>query len=709
MRRLRAKGKAVAVLLAALMVMGLLPVAPAYAAEQYEGGAGELPLYMMNDHTPIGVRFSAETTPTGLLPDQEYYVKVRFTVGTSPSSATNRGYTWNPDTGRWVQEREEWTEFPTVWTNSEGQLLTPDGKTGLQWVYAKFGDEKVSGPRYVLVSLSATGAASTYNPSNPPVINVLDAATEGSWVHNGIDMADIGAAIDGTRAAVRGADSTGDGSKDTSPIYSLWQTEANVVDDDGDGDVDEADEDWGLSGTMGDFRMAVPVETTATVSTNRVLRFDDFLTAPADCSLAVGAADAVPPSSVPGLEAIGGVAQVELNWDAAMDTGGSGLGGYRIYRWETVDPEVSPPFTPPALLIGTTAAGTTTYVDPNVENGVSYSYLVRAEDDDTNIGPRSATAEATPGAANDLLRDSGGDRYATAIAISEATFKDDSVETVVIATGLAFPDALAASGLAGVHGSPLLLVGSSVTSALTDEIDRLGATSVVVVGGESAVSADVYDALDADYDVKRVFGADRYETAAEVAREIAALGGSDTGAYFVRGDSFADALSVSPFAYSLKRPVLLVRTDGVPAATEDVIDELAMTQGWIAGGLSAVDADTAADLETLLGSAPVRWDGLNRYETAAAVAEAHVALALADFGYIGIATGLNFADALGGGAAAGMNGGVLLLTQTDALPAATSEILDANVLIIDEVHVFGGDAAVTQGVYDEIDSILSQP
>ena len=697
-----------AVLLSALLVVIGVPAAPAYAADPYEGGAEDYPLYVMNDHTPIGLRYSADTTPTGLLPSTQYYVKVRFTVGTSPSSSSNRGYTWNPTTSRWVQEHENWTEFPTVWTDSEGRILSSsNGKVGLEWVYAKFGDENMSGDYYLLVSLSATGAASTYNPADPPLVTVLDAATEGSWVHNGIDMADLGAATNGTRAALRGPTSNGDKTNDTSPLFSLWQTEANLVDDDGDGEIDEADEDWGPFGTVGDFRMGAPVDTTATVSTNRVLRFDDFKTAAeADCDLAVGAADTVAPARVMNLEATGVTNQVELSWDAAADTGGSGLGGYNIYRWETVDPTTAPPFTPVPSLVATTTAGVTSFTDTTVANGVSYSYHVRAVDADTNVGPRSASVEVIPPGANDLFRDWGTDRYATALDISQATFADGSATTVVLATGADFPDALAASGLAGAYGSPLLLVGSSVTTALTDELDRLGATSVVLVGGEKAISADIADALAADYAVERVAGNDRYETAADVARKIVDLGGVSDAAYFVRGDDFADALSVSPFAYSGMTPVLLVSTGSVPLATSAVIDELGVSTGMIAGGEAAVSADTAADLEALLGSLPVRWSGSDRYETAAAVAQAHVDDALAGYGYVGIATGRNFADALGGGAAAGANGGVLLLTQPDTLSAPTQTAIEDNLIYIEELHVFGGEAAIAQLVYDQLDAIL---
>ena len=85
-----------------------------------------------------------------------------------------------------------------------------------------------------------------------------------------------------------------------------------------------------------------------------------------------------------------------------------------------------------------------------------------------------------------VQRLSGPDRYATAIAISEATYV--RAQTVYLASGGNFPDALAGGSL----GGPLLLIeaGTALT-AIHDEIERLGASRVVVLGGSSVVSASL--------------------------------------------------------------------------------------------------------------------------------------------------------------------------------------------------------------------------
>ena len=89
-----------------------------------------------------------------------------------------------------------------------------------------------------------------------------------------------------------------------------------------------------------------------------------------------------------------------------------------------------------------------------------------------------------------LTRLSGADRYATAAAISAATFKP-GVPVVYLATGLNFPDALAGAAAAGGNGGPLLLVGSTMPAATAAELARLKPARIVILGSTTVVSAAV--------------------------------------------------------------------------------------------------------------------------------------------------------------------------------------------------------------------------
>jgi putative cell wall-binding protein len=94
-----------------------------------------------------------------------------------------------------------------------------------------------------------------------------------------------------------------------------------------------------------------------------------------------------------------------------------------------------------------------------------------------------------------VSRQAGADRFGTAAAISAATYAP-GVPVAYVATGLDFPDALAAAAAAGQLGGPVLLVRpGSVPAATAAELARLRPARIVVVGGPSSVSAAVAETL----------------------------------------------------------------------------------------------------------------------------------------------------------------------------------------------------------------------
>lgn len=89
-------------------------------------------------------------------------------------------------------------------------------------------------------------------------------------------------------------------------------------------------------------------------------------------------------------------------------------------------------------------------------------------------------------------RHSGPNRYATSVAVAgEALARHDGPVPVVLATGQAFPDALAAGGLAASQGGVVLLTPPDGTdAAVTAFLRAHGGSweSVLVLGGRAAVS-----------------------------------------------------------------------------------------------------------------------------------------------------------------------------------------------------------------------------
>ncbi len=97
-----------------------------------------------------------------------------------------------------------------------------------------------------------------------------------------------------------------------------------------------------------------------------------------------------------------------------------------------------------------------------------------------------------------LTRQSGANRYATAAAVSKATYPGADVPVALAASGLNFPDALAGAAAAGHLGGPLLLVNpTAMPTETARELDRLNPRRIVILGGTAVVSSSVAAQLDA--------------------------------------------------------------------------------------------------------------------------------------------------------------------------------------------------------------------
>ncbi|HWH32647.1 MAG TPA: cell wall-binding repeat-containing protein, partial [Egibacteraceae bacterium] len=105
---------------------------------------------------------------------------------------------------------------------------------------------------------------------------------------------------------------------------------------------------------------------------------------------------------------------------------------------------------------------------------------------------RAALGELAPGGAE---RVSGDSRFSTAAAVCAAGW-DYPIDTVYVATGAGFADALAGVPAAAKEGAPLLLVERDAVPAPTaQELARIRPARIVILGGTSAVSEATADQL----------------------------------------------------------------------------------------------------------------------------------------------------------------------------------------------------------------------
>ncbi len=262
----------------------------------------------------------------------------------------------------------------------------------------------------------------------------------------------------------------------------------------------------------------------------------------------------------------------------------------------------------------------------------------------------------------DAVRRFGGDRYATAAAISRADVVSST--TVFVARGADFPDALAAGPVAAVSGAPILLVADDgVPDVIAEELARLAPTRIVILGGIGAVSEAVEGQLaSTGAEIVRLAGADRYETAVAVSAFAFAPG--VPMAFVATGRDFPDALAGAAAGAHLGAPVLLVPGDAIPTVVADELTRLAPAAIRVLGGTSVVAEEVEA---ALAGFAPdvARLAGSDRYQTAAAVSEAAFEPGV---DRVRFATGANFPDALAAAPA-----GLPILLVGSGAPTATIE------------------------------------
>ncbi len=347
---------------------------------------------------------------------------------------------------------------------------------------------------------------------------------------------------------------------------------------------------------------------------------------------------------------------------------------------------------------------------PSIDTGTNTGapredLLGRARPYDGNL---SGTAVTDMGAyeyrPEKAVRLGGADRYSTSVRISQENFEHS--DTVLIARGDDFSDGLAASGLAGLYGAPLLLTKSdTLPPQVAAEIERLGASEVIIVGGRQAVSDGVKADLQAlGLMVERVAGEDRYRTAERIAERIADAVGDPEVLFLVRGDEFPDALAVSPVAYARHAPILLVKPSEWAAPGIGVSTSVNTTV-YIAGGEAAV-SETVEESVKNAGMNVERIAGRDRYDTAAQFGKRAVREGWATFEFVGLATGQDFPDALTGGSAIGSHNGVLMLTPATALHWSVERVLRDNKALIRKVEVFGGPTALSQPVMQFVESAV---
>ena len=265
-----------------------------------------------------------------------------------------------------------------------------------------------------------------------------------------------------------------------------------------------------------------------------------------------------------------------------------------------------------------------------------------------------------------VTRIAGSDRYATASAIAEDWA---SADTVFLATGLDFPDALGGGPVAALNDAPILLTQKHSVPAVTGQaLSRLAPDRIVLLGGTAVISQAVENDLRSRYaQVIRLAGANRYETAAAVSAWHFGAGASTV--YVATGEKYLDALVAGPRAAEEGAPLLLVGANAVPPATAQELRRLDPSHIVIVGSSGAVSEAVKTELADYATSGATRIAGASRYSTAAAAA------AMATGDRVFVVTSTNFPDGLA--ATPATRGAPIVFASISSLNATTAGAIAA--------------------------------
>ncbi|MBC2581559.1 cell wall-binding repeat-containing protein [Clostridium sp. DJ247] len=185
----------------------------------------------------------------------------------------------------------------------------------------------------------------------------------------------------------------------------------------------------------------------------------------------------------------------------------------------------------------------------------------------------------------------------------------------------------------------------------------------------------------------RLWGADRYETAAKVS-QTGWTSGSDY-AVIASGEGYADALCAAPLAKVNNAPILLTQKDVLNAATLDELKRLKVKHVYIIGGQGVVSQAVEDKIKAEVTTDIQRLGGQDRYDTSVKVAQK-----LGTTTKIVLASGEGYADALSAAPVAAIEGMPILLTQSATLSQPTADYIKANSGIT-KTYVIGGYASVS--------------
>ncbi|MBV7276443.1 cell wall-binding repeat-containing protein [Clostridium sp. PL3] len=294
---------------------------------------------------------------------------------------------------------------------------------------------------------------------------------------------------------------------------------------------------------------------------------------------------------------------------------------------------------------------------------------------------------------SNVTRITGTDCYDIGIKVSQKGWTTS--DNVILAGSADFPDALSGTALGIKLNAPILFTDpNGIASNTLNEIVRLKAKKVYILGGTGAVSQAVEDSIKGQgLSVERLWGQDRFGTALAVGKKVQGLTGAKT-AFIANAYNYPDALSSSTFAGQTGSPILLTDAGTLNEQSKQALRDWGITNVYVLGGTGVVSANIENELKDM-GISLTRLGGLDRYETSQKIVK-NFDSSLDKFT---IVTGKDFHNALVASVYAEKIDHPLVLEDNDCSQTVKGLVKDKDLLIVGDFIV--DSTTPTEPIVDE--------
>ena len=326
---------------------------------------------------------------------------------------------------------------------------------------------------------------------------------------------------------------------------------------------------------------------------------------------------------------------------------------------------------------------------PNESN--KSEIIISPDAEDSKLDPNSNLAKFL-GSDQASMRISGPGRVETSIEISR--FENTKSKTVILADARNYPDALAASNLTGGRYS-VILVQNQLTQEIINEIVRLEAQDLIILGGTNSISEDIERGLANIAGIKnisRIAGENRYDTCQKIFNHA-----KKKSLILASGEKFPDALATSSILD--QAGLLLTKSGQLPSEVQAAIEALNHDSFLIVGGENSVQEGLASGIANQFQYAShARISGNNRYETSTKIGDRLVSSTVI------LASGENFPDALAASTLAQKIEAPILLVSKDKIDQSVIDYFKNH--NIKKVLVVGGQLSISDKTLVNADRLI---